>query len=269
MLTILGDYVWDHPRQVWSGGLVRLLEDFGFTTASARLALSRLSRRGLVASSKRGRLTFYELTHDGHTLLAEGRRRLFSFGRDEPWDGRWTILSYSLPEERRADRERLRKRLSFLGFGSAHDGTWLSPRDRVDAAMALLGELGLERDAHIFRGWLKSGGDVADVINRCWDLRALRDRYERYVADLGPYATPQAQRELDDATAFIVRTRATHEYRRFPSADPELPEEIVGSQWARGEAVAVFRSLWEGLRPAAYAAIRSCSSWDSGRGAGA
>ena len=40
VMTFLGAYAVPHDRVVWSGGLVTLLGDFGFSTGASRVALA-------------------------------------------------------------------------------------------------------------------------------------------------------------------------------------------------------------------------------------
>ncbi len=54
-----------------SAGLVALANEFGITSTSARAALSRLARRGLLDSTKDGRRTFYGLTPRAEQVLDE------------------------------------------------------------------------------------------------------------------------------------------------------------------------------------------------------
>ena len=123
VLDLLGWYVRPAGGHVWSGGLVRLLGELGFSTPATRIALGRLVRRGLLAPAKDGRLVHYDFTPRLETLLAEGTRRIDSFALDEPWDGLWTVLWYAIPEEQKAAGRRLAPRLRFHGFGSPQEGS--------------------------------------------------------------------------------------------------------------------------------------------------
>jgi hypothetical protein len=79
-------------------------------------------------------------------VLAEGRDRIMAFGtRSEPWDRRWTVAAFSVPEARRALRHVLRTRLLWLGFASLYDGMWVSPHDSVGPALEVLRDLKVER----------------------------------------------------------------------------------------------------------------------------
>lgn len=62
LITLLGDYWYDHGEHIPSAALVQLLAEFGVSDAGSRAALSRLARRGLLVSSKSGRRTFYGLS---------------------------------------------------------------------------------------------------------------------------------------------------------------------------------------------------------------
>ena len=63
-------------------------------------------------------------------------KTIFSFGRSpEPWDGMWSLVAFSIPEEHRAARDELRKALRWLGFAPLYDGLWVSPRDHAAEAV--------------------------------------------------------------------------------------------------------------------------------------
>jgi phenylacetic acid degradation operon negative regulatory protein len=244
-LTLLGDYVHLGRAQVpvWAGGLVALLADFGFSQQAARVALSRLSRRGLLLRTRRGRHAFYALSERARRVLDEGAQRIFGLGTSEHWDHTWTLVTYSVPEVMRAERERLRARLTFLGFGSAHDGHWIAPRDRADDVAALADELGLGDHVHVFLGRPSPHERPHELIAAAWDLEHLDDRYRAFVDEFAPFVAA----DLDDDDAFVVRTLVMHRYRRFPSLDPDVPPELLPGPSARAEAIALFRELWHGL----------------------
>src|SRR3954468_7480959 len=130
VVTLFGDYWLGRSEHLPSAGLVALAGEFGVSPTSARAALSRLARRGLLTPSKSGRNTFYGLTGRAERVLRDGQARIMSFGRTpaEQWGGTWVIVVFSVPERRRDVRHALRTRLRWLGFASLYDGVWVSPR---------------------------------------------------------------------------------------------------------------------------------------------
>jgi phenylacetic acid degradation operon negative regulatory protein len=257
-LTIFGSYLRESGGLAWSGGMVQLLGEFGFSTEAARAALSRLATRGLIERTKRGRQVFYELTPRATAVLEEGDRRIFTFGDGSEASGRWTVLWHWLPESRRTERARLGRRLRFLGFGPVQDATWVAPHDREAEVAALLESLGIAGYAYVVVGRPSAALHVDAVIDQAWDLGSVSAAYRDFLADFGPYRTKRARTALDDRAAFVVRTRALHLFRGFPFLDPELPDQMMPDPRLRPQVVTAFQKLYADLHaPAArhFAAV--------------
>ena len=248
VITLLGTYVRPHGGTVWSGGLVALLGELGFSAGAARVALTRLVRRELLARERAGRLIHYRMTPRCLALLAEGDGRIFTLGepREAGGDG-WTVLWHQIPEDRRLERARLARRLRFLGFGSVQDSVWVSPHDHSVEVSQLLRELGVASAATLFVARLGSTDGLAALVTRAWDLNGLVERYQAFDAEFSPYRRRGAARALSDAEAFGVRTRLVHIFRGFPFLDPELPEQLAPLSGPRSRAVRTFRILYDGL----------------------
>jgi phenylacetic acid degradation operon negative regulatory protein len=255
IITLLGDYWFGRKEHLPSAGLVALANEFAITSTSARAALSRLARRGLLEPSKRGRRTFYGLTPTAEQILDDGLHRIMSFGLgNRQWDGSWVVVAFSVPEDQRDVRHILRARLRWLGFAPLYDGVWVSPRSSHDAAAALLDDLGIasgtvfvSRLAHAIRE-----GDPLDA----WDHDALRDSYDRFIADFGPLLDRVHTGSIDGAEALVARTRVMDDWRRFPNLDPELPDEALPVGWPRSGARAIFAEVYDALGPIAEKRFR-------------
>jgi phenylacetic acid degradation operon negative regulatory protein len=247
-VTMLGSYVRPRAsRSVWAGGLVLLLGELGFSEGAARIALARLVHRELLHRRKDGRRVHYTLTARTVSLLDDGDRRIFTLGRRRIEPGEWTMLWHNVPDDRRRERERLVRRLRFLGFGTLGDGTWLAPHDRETEVVSLLGELGIDAHAGVLRGSLAANLDPATLVGRAWDLAELDRRYTEFVRNFRRHATAGGRRTLDGAAAFGVRTRLVHTFRQFPALDPELPDGLVAPPKNRDEAVRLFDDLYAAL----------------------
>lgn len=257
VLTLLGACL--EPREggeAWSGGLVRLLGEFGFSPGAARVALNRLVGRDLLAPSRAGRHVHYALTPRTTALLAEGDRRIFGLGAAPRHETTWTVLWHAIPERRRVARTRLVRRLRFLGFGPVQDGTWLAPHDREHEVAALLAEYDVIPYAGVLLGRPAAAPDFAALVARVWDLDELAGRYSSFVDRFGPYLG----RVPDDRAALHLRTRLVHTFREFPFLDPELPEDLVPAPGRRAEAVALFHDLYPALADGARRYFRSVTS---------
>lgn len=246
IIMVLGLYMRPAHDTVWSGGLVILLQELGFSPGAARIALARLVKRELMQRVRQGRLIFYALTARAEGVLAEGDRRILSLGRSaEPPDG-WTTLIHQIPEERRLERQRLALRLRFLGFGSLQDGVWISPRQRGQEVAALLDELGIAEYAIVLVGQ-RHPSATYPLVERVWDLAALAERYHLFAKAFGRYAESSDRRGLSDKEAFVIRTMMVHLFRGFAFLDPDLPDKFMPDPIVRRRAVGIFHSVHDAL----------------------
>ncbi|WP_281904052.1 PaaX family transcriptional regulator [Phytohabitans aurantiacus] len=247
LLTLLGDYWYGQRAALPSAALVALLGEFGITEVSARAALSRLARRGLLEQSKTGRRTSYALSERAAEVLREGSRHIMSFGGAESsWSGRWTVAAFSVPEDQRDLRHALRTRLGWYGFAPLYDGLWVSPHERVAQVTAVLAELGIDR-ATVFASELADGSPPGGHPIHAWDLDALRVQYERLLEEYEPVRVKWRDGKVGTAEALVARTALMDDWRNFPNLDPELPAGLLPKRWPREQARQLFIELYDGL----------------------
>ncbi|MEJ3747974.1 PaaX family transcriptional regulator C-terminal domain-containing protein [Actinomycetes bacterium KLBMP 9797] len=247
LLTLLGDYWYGQRAPLPSAALVALLGEFGITEVSARAALSRLARRGLLEQSKTGRRTSYALSARAAEVLTEGRGHILSFGTDgAEWTGRWTVAAFSVPEDDRAQRHALRTRLGWYGFAPLYDGLWVSPHERIAEVTAILTELGIDR-ATVFTAELAEGGPAGGHPIHAWDLDALRAEYDRLLAAYEPVRERWRAGQIGTAEALVARTAVMDDWRTMPTLDPELPTALLPPHWPRARARELFIELYDGL----------------------
>jgi phenylacetic acid degradation operon negative regulatory protein len=238
LFTLYGDYA--HPlgqEEVRVGALVKLAAELGVSSTALRSALSRMGREGWLAARRNGGSPRYRLTARGHDLIEEGTERIYG-RRRAGWDGRWLLVSYSLPERRRGQRDRLREGLSFLGFGSLGNGIFVSPHDLRREVRQLIGRQEVEQDVTVHHGTLEWPPDAAQVVARAWDLRGLEEPYREFLQRIREgLATADG---LDDRESFRRRFLLTHEFRRFPYSDPDLPDALLPRDWVGSTAREAF-----------------------------
>lgn len=255
LMTLLGDYWFARDELLPSAALVDLLGEFGTQEHASRQAMRRLTQRGLLAQGRQGRTTRYGVPA---AIAADQRLRLaraVTFGTEfAHWNRTWTLVAFSIPETDRDVRRLLRNGLRRLGFGDLQDGTWISPHDRRDDAVALLDELGVAQ-GHVMRArWDFRGGDEAALAD-AFGLADLVTGYEVFLAQYQPYLDWLGA-EVDEAEALRVRTRITNDWLAFRLVDPELPAELLPPDWIRRRARELFLELYDGLGAPAAAQVR-------------
>jgi len=264
LLTLLGDYWWQRTEPLPSAAIVALLAEFGVSDSAARAALSRLTRNGLLVTSRSGRRTFVQLSARAADVLNDGARRIFTFGETPaPWDGMWSLVAFSIPEQYRSARDELRKALRWLGFAPLYDGLWVSPRDHAGDVISQLNDLGIAT-ATAFRatalplpgGGAIGAGPVSDIPARAWDLDGLRAAYQEFVEFAGLLRDQTEAGRISTSDALIARTRVMNEWRAFPALDPDLPDELLPPAWPRASAREQFIACYDLLGPLATRRVR-------------
>jgi phenylacetic acid degradation operon negative regulatory protein len=250
LLTVLGEFVLPSGRPVWTATLLELLGDLDVAEKAARQAIMRTADSGWIEPSRVGRETRWSLTAAGTELLREGTARIYSFAAEEkPWDGRWLLLTVSVPENNRALRQRLRTRLGWAGLGSPAPGFWVTPRaDRELQARKVVEDLDLLGGSWSF---VADGGQIGDersLARAAWELDEVEARYEAFL-DLVSRRRPRTDRQ-----ALIAQVRLVQEWRRFPLLDPGLPRELLPPRWTGNRAAEVFRERHASWAPRAQQA---------------
>ncbi len=258
LVTLLGDYWFGDAEQLPSAALVDLLAEFGISATSARAALGRLTRRGLLQSSKAGRRTFYGLTPLAERVLSEGLGRILSFGAESgpAWDGTWLVVAFSVPEDQRDVRHSLRSRLRWQGFAPLYDGVWVSPRSDDTAVRAIMSDLGVQT-ATVLRAaaiYPPPGGRGHPL--SAWDLDELHATYDQFIDEFSPLLDRIRRGQVTASEALLARTAVMDTWRRFPGLDPELPAGLLPGKWPRRHAREIFTETYDKLGPLAEFRVR-------------
>jgi phenylacetic acid degradation operon negative regulatory protein len=253
ILDLFGDYLRFVGSEVRAGELATLLAALNVEAATTRVTLSRLRQEGWFETRRAGRETIYRLSDHMQRVLDDGRERIFA-AYDSEWDGEWTQVIVQLGDTPRASREQLRKRLAWLGFGALSASTWLSPRDRRDAAVALRVEFpGVVID--VLRARTDSATESRSLARRCWDLDSLDTDYREFLNERAVLI--YGADSLRGADALAARTTLVSRYRHFPFRDPSLPAELRPAAWAGAQAHDLFLDVHRRLAPAAVAYVES------------
>lgn len=256
LVTILGELVWPTGEPVWTSTLVRILGGLGIEEQTARQAIARGAQSGWIVGERRGREVRWSLGPKLEHIFEVGSKRVFSLS--DPfldWPGTWLALLVTVPSSQRRARRPLYAGLTWAGFGNPAPGLWLTPHvERLDEVRTLIEELGLREHTVSLVGKVDQVGiDEADVVERGWDLAALRGHYEQVL---------EAVSGLDpapgDETLFAF-LRMINEWQRLPSVDPELPEALlpdwIGRRVARR--IESLRAKWTPSVRARYSELNS------------
>lgn len=234
LATLLGEYFDSAEAQLPAAAVAAILAEFGISDSSARAALSRLTRRGLIAA-RPSRPPTYHLTPEAVARHRDRMEHFLGFGaRPRQWDGGWLAVSFSLPEARQAQRHAIRKALGTLGFVRLYDSLWISPRGDAAATSTALRELLDDADDRWsvltlrFHDETGPHGPAA-----AYDLAGLAEAYRAFIARFEGLGLAVRRGEVEADRALVARTSIMDSWRRFPDLDPDLPDHLLPRPWPR------------------------------------
>ena len=256
LLTLLGDYWMASRQHIPAPALIDLLDAVDITEASARQAMRRLTERGLLERTREGRTTAYGRPPALLVASAVRMHRIARFGTDfVDWDGRWTIVSYSIPERDRDVRHALRGGLRELKFGQLHGAMWVSPHHREERALALLDSLGVT-DASVARAEFSPRAGRDDLLAEAFALDAVRREYDTYLEQYRDLPSVLAD-GISGRDALALRTQARTDWLHIRDVDPVLPRRMLPADWPQAEARELARLAYDELAAPAAAHVAS------------
>ncbi|MEU6816081.1 PaaX family transcriptional regulator C-terminal domain-containing protein [Streptomyces sp. NPDC046860] len=255
IVTLYGAYGRSVPGPMPVAELIRLLAAVGVDAPSVRSSVSRLKRRGLLLPARTaGGAAGYELSAEASRLLSADDSRIHATGPAE--DAGWVLAVFSVPESERQRRHVLRSRLAALGFGAAAPGVWIAPARLYEEARHALSRLGLAAYVDLFRGEHLGFAPTAESVGRWWDLPAIADGHERFLAAYAPVLRAwEGRADTPAQDAYRDYLLALDSWRLLPRADPGLPARLLPADWPGARSAAVFRALHERLRDAGAAFV--------------
>jgi phenylacetic acid degradation operon negative regulatory protein len=251
LFDLYGDYLRPRGGRAPVAALVRLLAPLGIAAPAVRTAISRMVRQGWLVPMRLAGAPGYQVTVKAVHRLDEAAARIYRTTRPA-WDGQFDLIVLT-PPDGRSRRTRLTATLAYLGYGALDSGVWVAPR-AADDVDDLLAEAGVAFDRFTAHHAGGSAGAAA-LVRRAWDLPALAEAYERFVAEQRPAMAADAN---GDESAYAARFGLVHAWRAFLFRDPQLPRALLPDPWPGNAAAAFFDHHEARLRPAADRFVDAC-----------
>lgn len=239
LLAFFGEFVQGRDTgPVRAGAILEALDGAGVAPPTVRATLDRMSSSGLLERRRAGREIEFALTPLGDEVLHEGAHRVHEPRPFEPRGHGWTLVTFSVPEDQRALRHRLRAVLTWEGFALLRDGLWIAPGevDLVTVLEPLRGALPPGAIA-AFRAAELDEFPLADALGDAWSLSDIRDAHEVFLATWdAPGARDDAERALS------ARIMLVADWLALLRADPRLPAHLLDADWPAERTIAAYRA---------------------------
>ncbi|MCA4131714.1 PaaX family transcriptional regulator C-terminal domain-containing protein [Arthrobacter sp. M4] len=263
IVTVYGLYARNHDGTFAVADLIQLLGDLGVESAGVRSSVSRLKKRGVLVSLKRGGSAAYKLSPELEDVFSAGDERIFAPRRAQKGD-QWLLASFSVPEAQRHLRHKLRTILTRVGCGQVSPGLWIAPGNLAHEVQQQLERAGLMDYVDLFKATHLTEDQIHDKVGQWWDLPSLEALYtdflDRHQPVLQRWET--LEKEASESPELLKQAFADYvpmvtQWRRLPYMDPGLPEEYLPGNWHGVAAQELFTKLHALLGPKALRYAKS------------
>ena len=175
----------------------------------------------------------YKTKHKGYAkrykdylkITKLGKERLSrivsAYEEERPWDGIIYIITYDIPEEKKWERDLLRKFLKKIGCGMLQKSVWLTcynPKRLIADFVIERRTAGLVLVSELKEGSSIGGKDIVETLEKVYSLDKLNKQYE-------DFARAVESGKLKGLKAIIT-------FQSILKNDPQLPFELLpGGFW--------------------------------------
>jgi phenylacetic acid degradation operon negative regulatory protein len=244
LLAFFGEHVVDQDvPPLRASALIEVLEGAGVAAPATRATLDRMVQRGLLTRERRGREILFSLTEEGGAVLREATERVRGPHPFQPHGTGWTLVTFTVPEDQRTLRHRLRSALTWEGFAPLRDGLWLAPGEvDLDAALEPLRSDLPVAAITAFHARELPGYAMADNVRAAWDIEKIRDEH---LAFIDTWSAPSTAAEAGSPLA--ARAMLVADWLALLGTDPRLPRAFMDEDWPADRSYEVYWAVRNAL----------------------
>lgn len=249
IITLFGDCIFPHGGVISLASLIEFMSAFGFNERLVRTAVYRLVKNGWLTSEKIGRNSYYRVTETMQQRFLQADDKIYHYTQ-QAWDYQWHLVLISSVELE--NKALLKKELEWLGFVSLTTNMMAYPSNaRTELALQnLLVKLEMTSQVVVFKAhamqiWQESYPTLKAMVEANWPIRQLHIQYEKFIEEFrGILNLIESDDNLDPIQAFQIRILLIHQYRRAILKDPNLPFELLPTDWLSLNAHNLTRNLY-------------------------
>ena len=158
---------------------------------------------------------------------------------EKPWDKKWRLVTFDIPQKNYRQRDALRRKLVSLGFGQWQRSVYISPYNLNQEINQFLKHQKLFKYAVCLEAKRLSEGDDRLIARKAWQLDKLEEKYWKFIDDC-----VQLEEKIEDKS--FEKKEITGIMERFLyllQEDPHLPKELLPSNWPFSKVKKSFRTV--------------------------
>lgn len=236
--------------------MVRMLTGLGMGESAARNLITQHVHKGALAPTRVGRVAVYRFTDQN----ARKYQQVEGTSGPPAWSGDFDCIVYDIPERERAFRDRFRYLAHYNTYGTLRPGVLIAARPHSPDLDTLIEERPSGSRIHLGRLTPSDHDQARGMARAAWDLDDLQRRYRRVIGSIAAARSEGPGDVVADPWAAYRRWTGLYgEVLQLQLADPDLPAELLPSDWPRQsywtELAALNASWGPEIQPALRAAV--------------
>lgn len=195
--------------------------------------VNRIEKEGLIERFEREGKKHLKLTIQGKAILE--KHRAASSKPRPPWDKKWRLVIFDVPENKAQLRKYLREYLITLGFGKAQRSVWISPYNFRKEIRTYLRKLKLSDFVYQLLVEDFEGLSGEEITAEFWDIESIHNKYikfyRRWTEKTDEIKKITADNPDPEEVILQYIKNLTWDYQTIISQDPHLPLELLPPDW--------------------------------------
>ncbi len=134
------------PNALQAFGFVVKKEKRNKKWQTVKNVLSRLEQQQIIFFDRTEKGIFVRLTPKGKKIWSRVRLEEGGIPKAKKWDGKWRVLIFDIPENRKKLRDKVRNTLVHLGFVRLQNSVWIYPYECEEYVVLLKADFKIGKD---------------------------------------------------------------------------------------------------------------------------
>jgi len=152
------------------------------------------------------------------------------------WDGKWRIVSFSVPETKRPLRDRYRREIESLGLKMILTGLWLTPMPSKTYLEDIAKRLGIYQNVFICETSEISTGITQEELLLIWDFEKSKNEIYHFLEEADIFLKTKHK------TSFEIK-KMIFKYALILENQPKVPIELFPKDWPQFRANLAYRKI--------------------------
>ena len=214
---------------------VALSEMMSFNPAILRGILGKMEAMKLVEKNSQDK---YIISNQGQDLL----NSILDYLHESTlhWDGKWRLISFSIPESKRPLRDKFRRQIEGIGLKMILTGLWITPLDISKQIEIEAKKLGIFKNLIIVESEKISTGISQDELQSLWNFEKSKNEIYSYI-NLAEKFLKEGSKSSYEIKKMIFK------YAMILNNQPKLPIELFPKDWPQFRANLIYKKIRRSL----------------------